>query len=377
MAGKRDFYEVLGVSREATAEEINKAYRKLALQYHPDRNHGDPEAVEHFKEVNEANEVLTDARKRQRYDRYGHAGLQNGGGQEAGGVPFGGSIFEFFQDFVNMGTGGPRGGRDIQVVVDLTLEEAYRGAKKTAAYQREENCGECSGNGVKPTAKPPKCRRCSGSGVELARGFLGLPQQQPCRGCRGMGVVVNDADLCSGCRGRGRMVKQHSQPVNIPPGVDTRDAMSVPGQGHAGEPGGEAGDLICVFRVAPHKLFQRQGVHLMLQEPIPLTFGEAALGATIEIPTLEGSLKHTIEPGCQSGTRLRFERHGMPDVNHPNRKGDLIVPVTLATPRNLTPRMRELLTEMAEIERKQVSPERKSFFDKMRDFLRGDDKNNS
>jgi len=374
MAGKRDYYEVLGISREATADEINKAFRKLALQFHPDRNHGDPEASEHFKEVNEANEVLSDANKRQRYDRYGFDGLKNGGGPQPG-MQFGGSIFEFFQDFVNMGQGGPRSGRDIQVVVDLTLEEAYRGAKKNAVYQREENCDACSGSGVRAKAKPPKCRRCNGSGVEVARGFLGLPQQQPCRGCRGMGVVVSDADLCTACRGRGRMVKQHTQTINIPPGVDTRDAMSIPDQGHAGEPGGETGNLICVFRVGPHKLFQRQGVHLMLQEPIPLTFGEAALGTTIEIPTLEGMIKHSIDPGCQSGTKMRFERYGMPDVNNPNRKGDLVVPVVVTTPRSLTARQRELLTELAEIEQKHVSPERKSFFDKVRDFLRRDEKN--
>jgi molecular chaperone DnaJ len=377
MAGKRDYYEILGVSREATAEEINKAYRKLALQFHPDRNHGDPEAVEHFKEVNEANEVLCDARKRQRYDRYGHAGLQNGGGPEPGASPFGGSIFEFIQDMVNMGSSGPRGGRDIQVVVDLTLEEAFKGAKKTAVYQREESCADCKGNGVRPEAKPPRCRRCNGSGVEVARGFLGLPQQHACRGCRGMGLVVSDADLCKSCRGRGRMVRQHTQPINVPPGVDTRDAMAVSGEGHAGEPGAGAGDLICVFRVAPHKLFQRQGVHLMLQEPIPLTFGEAALGTTIEIPTLDGTIKHAIDPGSQGGTRLRFDGRGMPDVNHPSRRGDLIVPVVVVTPRNLTPRQRELLTELAAIEQKNVSPERKSFFDKVREFLRGEDKSDT
>src|SRR5260221_523431 len=182
MAAKRDYYEILGVAREATSEEINKAYRKLALQFHPDRNHGDPEAVEHFKEVNEANEILSDVQKRQRYDRYGHAGLQNGGGPQPGDM-FGGSIFEFMQDLMGPGGGGgPRGGRDIQVVVDLTLEEAFKGVKKTAIYQREENCGECGGKGIRKGAKPPRCRRCNGSGIEVVRGFFGLPQQQHCRG---------------------------------------------------------------------------------------------------------------------------------------------------------------------------------------------------
>ncbi len=371
MSGKRDYYEVLGVEREASAEEINKIYRKLALQFHPDRNPGDPEATERIKEINEANEVLSNTEKRRRYDRYGHAGLQNGDG---GGTRFGGggSIFEFIEDMFGMGQNGPRSGRDIQVVIDLTLEESFRGTKKTVVYQREENCGECGGSGIKKNARPPACRRCNGAGVETVRGFFGLPQQQACRACRGMGAVVTDADICPECKGRARTTRKHSRPVTIPPGVDTGNVKPIAGEGNAGEPGGQSGNLNCVFRVAEHKMFRRQGVHLMLAEPIPLTFAEAAVGTTVEIPTLDGPLSHRMEPGTQAGARLRFEGKGMPDVNDPKRRGDLIVPVAVITPRNLTQRQRELLQEFAEIEKQQESPEHKSFFNKVRDFFKGD-----
>ena len=372
MSSKRDYYEVLGVEREAGADEINKAYRKLALQLHPDRNPGDPEATERFKEASEANDVLSSPEKRRRYDRYGHAGLQNGaGGESAGGSR---SIFEFIEDMFNTGGGGPRSGRDIQVVVDLTLEESFRGVKKSVSYQREENCGDCGGSRIRKGARPPKCKRCNGAGAEVVRGFFGLPQQQMCRACGGLGMTVFDADLCSGCRGRGRATVTHKLEIDVPPGVDTRDGMPVAHEGHAGEPGAQSGDLICVFRVAEHKVFRRQGIHLMLAEPIPLTFADAALGTTIEIPTLDGSIEHPLKPGTQGGTRLQFEGKGMPDVKNPRRRGDLLVPVAVITPRKLTPRQRELLMELGEIDEKNAPPERKSFLDKVRNFLKGDGK---
>jgi len=371
MSTKRDYYEILGVSREAAPDEINKAFRKLALEYHPDRNGGDPEAVERFKEVNEANEVLSDSQKRQLYNRGGHEAVRNGSPARGAGA---GSIFDFVQDMFGQGQShGPRGGSDVQVVVDVTLEESYRGVKKSISYPREENCPDCSGNGIKPTAKPPSCRRCNGTGTETVRNLI-FVQQTNCRACRGLGVVVNDGDLCTGCRGKCRVAKQRQRTIDVPPGVDTRDAMSVQGGGHHGEPGGEDGDLVCVFRVAPHKIFERHGAHLSLKDPVPLTFGEAALGASIEVPTLDGPLQHDIEPGMQAGSRLRFDKRGMPDVNNPKRRGDLIVPIAVQTPRNLTPRQRELLVELAEIEQKQVSPERKGFFDKIKDYFRGDEK---
>lgn len=374
MAEKRDYYEVLGVSRDATADEINRAFRKLALQYHPDRNPGDEEAAERFKEVNEANEVLSDPNKRRLYDRGGHNALRNGGTEPPGGMPFGGGIFEFIQDLMGGRHHGPRDGADIQVILDLTLEEAYRGVTKTVYYQREENCPDCSGSGIRPQARPPSCRRCSGTGVEVVRGFFGLPQQQACRACSGLGVVVSDSDLCRSCRGRARVKRERQRSVEVPPGVDTRDALTISGAGHAGEPGGNNGDLICVFRVAPHRLFERNGQHLILKDPIPLTFGEAALGTTVQVPSLDGPISHEIEPGLQSGTRLRFAGKGMPNVKNPVDRGDLIVPVVVVTPRNLTPRQRELLLEFSDIEKKQSSPERKSFFEKVRDYFRGDEK---
>jgi len=192
-----------------------------------------------------------------------------------------------------------------------------------------------------------------------------------------MGAIVREGDFCTVCKGRGRAERQRTVSVNVPPGVDTRDGMSLENDGHAGDPGGQNGDLVCVFRVAEHKIFRREGIHLHLGDPIPLSFGEAALGTTIEIPTLEGKIGHEIPPGAQGGTRLRFERMGMPDVRNPRRRGDLIVPVSVITPRSLTPRQRELLLELAEIEQKQVSPERKTFRDKVRDFFKRDEKKNA
>ena len=369
---KRDYYEVLGVTREAGADEINKAFRKLALQYHPDRNHGNPDAAEKFKELNEANDVLSNAEKRRRYDRYGHEGLQNGA---AGEGPFSaGGIFEFFEDFFNGGQRGPRGGHDIQIIVDLSLEESFRGVRKDISFQREDNCAECGGKGLKRNARPPICRRCNGRGVEIGRGFFGLPQQQRCAQCNGVGAKISPSDYCPTCRGKCRVTQQRTMTVNVPPGVDTRDGMPLEGEGHAGEPGGDHGDVISIFRVAEHPMFRREGVHLLLRDPVPLTFGEAAIGTTIDIPTLDGKLTHTIEPGIQGGTRLRFDGKGMPDVRNRKRRGDLIVTVAVQTPRDITPRQRELLAELAEIENKQVSPERKSFFDKVRDFFKGDEK---
>ncbi|MFL5339295.1 MAG: molecular chaperone DnaJ, partial [Gemmataceae bacterium] len=340
---KRDYYEVLGVARGAGADEINKAYRKLALQLHPDKNHGCPDAGEKFKELNEANDVLSNPEKRRRYDRYGHDGLQNNG--HAQDSPFGnaGGIFEFFEDFFNGGQRGPRGGRDIQVIVDLTLEEAYSGVRKNVTYTREENCPECDGRGLKRGARPPVCRRCQGQGVEVSRGIFGLPQQQRCRQCNGVGATVSESDLCTACRGKCRQSRQRTVSLNVPPGVDTRDGMPLEGDGHAGEPGGEHGDLICVFRVGEHPMFRREGVNLFLQDAVPLTFSEAALGTTVEIPTLDGKVTHKIEPGVQAGTRLKFEGKGMPDVRNGRRRGDLIVTVAVQTPRNLTARQRELL----------------------------------
>lgn len=375
MAGtKRDYYEVLGLEKNASLDDIKKAYRKLALQYHPDRNPGDSEASEKFKEVNEANDVLSDPEKRSRYDRFGHAGVNLPGGD--GGFNVSVSIADLIEDFFNVGFGGgrqhgPRSGRDIQVVVDLTLAEAARGVQKKVSYQREEHCRTCAGRGLKPDAKPPVCRRCRGRGVEQVRGFFGFAMEQPCPACRGAGAIINDADRCTDCRGRGRFVENRTDEVQVPAGVDTRDGLPIPGAGHAGDVGGEHGDLICVFRVAEHKLFHRDGVNLYLKEAVPITFGEAALGTTIELPTLiDGTVQQKIAPGFQGGTKIRLEGRGMPDLrNRGRRRGDLILTVIVETPRKLTERQRELFMELSEIEKKQESLERRSFFEKVRDFF--------
>lgn len=378
MAGtKRDYYEVLGLEKTASIDDIKKAYRKLALQFHPDRNPGDDDASEKFKEVNEANDVLSDAEKRARYDRYGHAGVNATAGD---GFNVSVSISDLIEDFLNVGFGGrqhgPRSGRDIQVVIDLTLAEAARGVHKQLTYQREDHCRVCAGKGLRQGAKPPMCRRCQGRGSEQVRGFFGFAAQQACAACRGAGLIVGDADRCQECRGRGRIVDKRSVDVEIPAGVDTRDGLPVGGGGHAGEVGGEHGDLICVFRVADHNLFQRDGVNLFLKDPVPITYSEAALGTLIDLPTLiDGTVQQKIPAGFQSGTKIRLENRGMPDLrSRSRRRGDLVFTVVVETPRKLTDRQRELFQELAEIEKKQESQERRGFFDKVRDFFAGDKK---
>lgn len=372
---KRDYYEVLGLEKNASLDEIKKAYRKLALQYHPDRNPGDAEAAEKFKEVNEANDVLSDQEKRTRYDRYGHAGVSGAGGDAGFNVSV--SISDLIEDFLNVGFGGgrrhhgPRAGQDIQILVDLTLTEAARGVQKKVSYQREQHCRQCAGRGLRPGAKPPICRRCHGHGVEHVRGFFGFAVEQTCPQCRGVGAIISDADRCPDCRGRGRVIENRTIDVNVPAGVDTRDGLPIEGAGHAGEVGGENGDLICVFRVAEHKLFHRDGVNLYLKDPVPITFSEAALGTTLELPTLiDGTVQQKIPPGFQGGTKIRLEGRGMPDLrSRSHRRGDLIFTVVVETPRKLTERQRELFQELAEIEKKQESQERRSFFEKVRDFF--------
>jgi molecular chaperone DnaJ len=261
-------------------------------------------------------------------------------------------------------------------VIDLTLPEAAQGCTKQVAYQREAHCGKCGGNGLKQGAKPPVCRRCQGQGVERVRGIFGFAMEQTCAACRGAGAIVGEADRCAYCKGRGRVVDNRTVDVTIPAGVDTRDGVPVSEGGHAGEVGGEHGDLICVFRVAEHKVFHREGPNLFLRDSVPITFSEAALGTTIDLPTLiDGTVHQKIPAGFQGGTKIRLEGRGLPDLPHRSRKrGDLILTMVVETPKKLTDRQRELFSELAEIEKKQESHERKSFIEKVRDFFGRDKK---
>ncbi|QVL32559.1 molecular chaperone DnaJ [Telmatocola sphagniphila] len=373
MAGKRDYYEVLGVTREASTEIIVKAYRKLAREYHPDRNIGNKDAEHKFKEVNEAHEVLSNDEKRAVYDRYGHSGLEGGmGGAGFGG--FGGGAGDVFSDLINgfFGGGqqrrrGPQEGRDIQMVLDVTLREAAKGIKKDVVIPRLETCVDCRGAGTK-TGKKVQCRNCGGKGeVYLSHGFFQV--RQACRSCNGSGSTISDP--CPSCRGQGKVEEKRKLEVNIPAGVDTGVRLQLRGEGEAGDPGAVRGDLEIVIRVGEDPDFKRDGNHLITV--VPITYSQAALGASIEIPTLLGKTMLEIPRGTQTHTELRVSGEGMPSLRG-NRKGDLRVLAIVETPTKLTPRHEELLRELAGIEQKHVSPERKTFFDKLKGFFGNEEK---
>lgn len=374
MAGsKRDYYEVLGVAKNAGDEDLKRAYRKLAFDNHPDRNAGDKDAEARFKEATEAFEVLRDADKRQVYDRYGHAGL-NGQGR-APDFRDARSVFEdlfggLFGDLFGGGRAGPQGGRDLQVGVEIDLTEAARGTTRTVTIPRDENCPECAGSGARKGTQPRACGRCRGQGVVLtAQGIFRL--QQTCPGCGGRGAVI--ADPCVRCVGQGRVEVSRTIEIHIPAGVDNGNRVRVPGEGEGGAPGGRRGDLYCLIRVREHPLFQRDGGHLICR--VPVTFSQAALGAEIDVPTLAGTIKHALPRGTQGGDLLRIPGKGMPTVRpdgRAGRTGDLIVQVIVETPRNLTKRQEELFRELAEVEQKNVSPQRKSFLDKLKEFFTAD-----
>jgi molecular chaperone DnaJ len=362
---KRDYYEVLGVSREADGEEIKRAYRKLAMLYHPDRNVGDAEAEVKFKEAAEAYEVLRDGDKRRRYDRYGHAGLE---GLNVPHFNDAQSVFDLFGDlfgdiFGQRGRQGLHRGRDIPVEIQLDLTEAARGITKTVSISREELCTDCSGQGSRRGTQPVPCRRCNGHGVVIqSQGFFRV--QQMCRACGGSGRIITDP--CPTCSGHGRVVAKRTLEVPIPAGVDNGTQVRVTGEGEAGDPGAPRGDLYCIIRLREHSLFQRDGLHLVCR--VPITFSQAALGAEIDVPTLAGSIKQTLKRGTQGGDVLRIAGRGMPNLRG-GRKGDLLVQIVVETPGKLSVRQEELFRELAELEQKDVSPERKSFFDKLRDLF--------
>jgi molecular chaperone DnaJ len=365
MAEKRDYYEVLGVRREASDDELKKAYRGLAMKYHPDRNSGDAEAAHRFKEVAEAYAVLSDSQKRQAYDRYGHAGLN---GMQMPDFTSPDSIFDVLGDlfggiFGGSHQRGPRQGQSIGVEMELELREAARGCKKTVTIPREENCGECGGNGSRRGSSPAPCRHCRGQGVVLMnQGFFRL--QQTCRGCGGRGFVITDP--CSACHGRGRVSVRRTLEVTVPAGAFDGLQFALRGEGEAGAPGAPRGDLICQVRVTEHPLFKREGDNLICQ--VPITFSQAALGGEIEVPTLDGPLKHTLRPGLQSGEVVRIPGKGVASLRY-KRTGDLLVVVAVETPRNLSKRQEELLRELAELDHKHVSPQRKSFFEKLKSLF--------
>jgi molecular chaperone DnaJ len=362
MARKRDYYEVLGISRDADEDTLKKAYRKLAMQYHPDRNVGDAEAEVRFKEASEAFEVLRDPQKRQRYDRYGHEGLEGMSMPDfasAGG--FADMFSELFGDIFGGGRRGVRAGRDLQIAVEIDLLEAAQGVRKSIRVPREETCLDCRGSGARPGTQPSTCRRCGGRGAVLhGQGLFRIPQT--CPGCGGRGLVIPEP--CPRCRGNGTVEVERELTVNIPAGVDNDVSIRLTGEGEAGERGAPAGDLYCVLRVRQHPYFVRHGQDLHCE--VPVTFSQAALGGAIEVPTLEGSfLKYTLKRGTQSGEQLRIGGKGMPHLRG-GRPGDLVAHVRIVVPRTLSKRQEELLHELDELDGKHGSPERKSFLERLR-----------
>ena len=373
---KRDYYEVLGVDRSASDKDIKKAYRRIAMKHHPDRNPGDKEAEESFKEINEAFEVLSDGQKKSAYDQYGHAGVDPsmGGMGGAGGFAGGnfGDIFgDVFGDIFGAGGGRSRSsvqrGADLRYQLELSLEEAVRGVTKKIRIPTLVSCTECDGSGAKKGTQPVGCTTCGGIGqVRMQQGFFSV--QQTCPDCRGTGKMIKDP--CHACHGEGRVQEYKTLSVKIPPGVDTGDRIRLAGEGEAGSNGGPAGDLYVQVSVADHPIFQRAGKHLYCE--VPITFVDAALGGELEVPTLEGRVKLKIPEETQTGKLFRLRGKGVVPVRG-GSAGDLMCRVVVETPVKLTERQKELLKELDETFKKEgaghQSPKKQSFFDGVKKFF--------
>jgi len=376
MAEKRDYYEVLGVSRTATADEIKKAYRTLARQHHPDVN-ADSGAEERFKEINEANEMLSDADRRAAYDRYGHAanGMGGGGGDPFGGFggsPFGDLFESFFGAAGNQGTtrrrNAPQRGADLQESIELTFEEAVFGAEREVEVIRLENCEDCHGSRMRDGKSPTTCSVCGGSGEvrRVQQTILGqFMTAAPCSTCNGEGVQVSDP--CPTCRGRGRVNRTRTVSISIPPGVDDGATLRVPGKGEAGPNGGPAGNLFIKIRVRPHERFTRSGKTIHLG--VGINVAQAALGDEIEIDTLEGAVSLKVPSGTQSGQQFRLRGKGVPDLRGGDR-GEQLVTVQVVVPRQLNDEQRDLFLQLADTLGSEVTQQpHRGFFDKVKDAL--------
>jgi molecular chaperone DnaJ len=370
MAQQRDYYEVLGISRSAENGEIAAAYRKLAVKYHPDKNPGDQEAIERFKEAAEAFEVLNDPHKRARYDRYGHAGLNGAGGvHHFTDVE---DIFSAFGDifgdlFGGRGRARQHKGRDVRCDVTLTLKEAATGITKKVEFQRHERCERCAGTGAAPGSRREVCSYCRGQGrVIQSAGIVRI--QTTCPVCHGEGSTIKQP--CPSCRGSGQTLRKVTTEVQIPAGVDDEMRVRIAGEGEPSPDGGPPGDCYCFISVLPHPLFERDGQHLVCR--VPITYSQAALGATLEVPMLDGRGELEIPPGTQSNQVFKLSGKGMPD---PRRRGlgDLLVQVVIEVPKKLSKEEQALLRELAELEHKHVAPERKSFFTKLKDYFTADE----
>jgi molecular chaperone DnaJ len=370
---KQDYYEMLGVSQSAGKDEIKKAYRKLAMKYHPDRNPGDAEAEAKFKEIGEAYEVLSDDQKRAAYDRFGHGAFEQGGGGPGGMGGFGGfgaggfaDIFdEMFGDMMGGGRRRSSGrGADLRYDMEITLEEAFTGKQAQIKVPTSVSCDSCEGTGAEPGSKPVNCTTCNGDGrIRQQQGFFTI--ERTCPACGGAGQSIDKP--CKACDGAGRVHRERSLQVNIPEGVEDGTRIRLAGEGEAGMRGAPAGDLYIFLSVKPHRIFEREGANMACRVPIPMT--TAALGGTIEVPVIDGTrAKINIPEGTQSGTQFRLKGKGMTVVRS-NARGDMYVQVEVEVPKNLTKRQKELLREFdGESEGKKTSPESEGFLSRIKEF---------
>lgn len=379
MPEKRDYYEVLGVQKGASEAELKKAYRNLAKKYHPDVNPGNKEAETKFKEANEAYEVLSDPQKRGRYDQFGHAGTDpNGFGGGAGGFSdfdFGGigDIFETF--FGGSGFGGrtrskrgPQKGADLKYAMDISFEEAAFGVEREINVSRMEICSKCTGSGAKPGTQSSTCQQCNGTGqihVKQNTPFGQFVNAKTCDACKGEGKIISDP--CPACNGKGKLRNTVKLKINVPSGIDDGQTISLRGEGDPGSKGGPNGDLYINIRVKPHPLFKRQNNDVVCE--VPITFTQAALGAELEVPTLDGKVKYTVPEGTQTGSVFRLKGKGIPFLRG-NGRGDQYVKVNIDVPKKLNEKQKSLLREFAELSGDDVHEQRKGFFDKMKDAFK-------
>ena len=380
---KRDYYEVLGVEKGASADEIKRAYRKSAMKYHPDRNPGDKTVEEKFKELGEAYEVLSNDEKRSRYDQFGFAGVDPNYGAGQGGGAYGGAGFGGFGDFGDIfgdifgsafgggstrsNANAPRRGENVGARLDLTFEEAAFGCEKEVSAPRIENCGSCSGSGSADGAVDT-CSQCRGTGsVRTVQNFMGMQMQSTsvCPQCGGKGKVIKNP--CNTCRGKGKVRRNVKIKVKVPAGVDAGQSVRVRGEGCVGSNGGPSGDLMAEIYIKRHPIFQRSGTEVYCE--VPISFTQAALGAEIQVPTLDGKVAYTIPEGTQTGKEFVLNDKGIPSVNNPSRRGRHHFTVVVETPTKLTREQKELLRQLDETMDNKSTPKKKKFFDTLKDFF--------